>query len=80
MLRDDKTMQHAPWDPKDALLGIEFDDVCSEFHKGLFKISYEVVSPFGFDNDVINIGLDGPLDEVFKTLEHTMLVCSPSVL
>ena len=35
MLGDDKTQQHATWDPKNALLGVEFDVVCLEFHKGL---------------------------------------------
>ena len=35
---------------------------------------------FGFDHDVIHIGLNGSLDEVFETLEHTMLVHSPCVL
>ena len=47
---------------------------CSE------KISYEVANPFGLDHDVVNVGLNGPLDEVLETLEHTMLVCGPSVL
>ena len=39
-----------------------------------------MVSPFGLNYDVIDVGLNGPPDEVPKTLEHTMLVCSPSVL
>ena len=47
---------------------------CSE------KISYEVANPFGLDHDVVNVGLNGPLDEVLETLEHTMLVHSPSVV
>ena len=34
-LRDDKTQQHTPWDPKNALLKVEFDVICSEFHEGL---------------------------------------------
>ena len=38
-LEDDETEQHAPQDPKNALLGIEFDAVCSEFCEGLLKIS-----------------------------------------
>ena len=80
MLEDDETKQHAPRDPENALLGIDFDAVCSKFCKGLFKIGYEVVSPFGFDHDVINVGLNGPPDEVSKVLEHIPLVCSLSVL
>ena len=28
-LRDDKTLQHTPWDPKNAFLGVEFDAICS---------------------------------------------------
>ena len=50
------------------------------FCKGLLKIGYEVVSPFGLDHDVIKVGLNGPPDEVPETLEHTTLVCSPSIL
>ena len=66
--------------PKNALLGIEFDAVCLEFCKGLLKVGYEVVSLFGLDHNVINIGLNGSPNEVPETLEHTTLVCSPSVL
>ena len=39
-----------------------------------------MVSRFGLNHDVINVGLNGPPDEVPETLEHTTLVCSPSVL
>ena len=39
-----------------------------------------MVSPFGLDHDVINIGLNGLPDEVPKAPEHTMLVCGPHVL
>ena len=46
----------------------------------MLKIGYEVVSLFGFDHDVINVGLNGPPDEVPKAFEHTTLVCSHSVL
>ena len=35
MLRDDKAQQHTPWDPKNALLGVELNDVCLEFREGL---------------------------------------------
>ena len=79
MLGDDETKQHAPQDPKNALLGIEFDAVCSEFCKGVLKIGYEVVSPFGLDHDVVYVGLNGLPDEVAKTLEHTTLIRSPRV-
>ena len=79
-LGDGEAEQHAPRDPENTLLGIEFDTICSEFCKGLLKIGYEVVSPFGLDHDVINVGLNGPHDKVSKTHEHTMLVCSPSIL
>ena len=78
MLGDDETKQHAPRDPKNALLRIVFDVVCSEYCKGLLKIGYEVVSPFGLDHNVVNVGLNGPPDEVPETLEHTTLVCGPA--
>ena len=80
MLRDDETKQHAPRDPKNTLLEIEFDAIRSEFCKGLLKIGNEVVSLFVLDHDVVNIGLDDLPDEVPEVFEHTMLVCSPSVL
>ena len=80
MLGDDETKQHAPRDPENAFLRIEFDAICLEFSKGLLKIGYEVVSTFGFDHDVINVGLNGPPDEVPETLKHTTLVCGPNVL
>ena len=79
MFGDDETKQHAPRDPKNTILEIEFDAIRSEFCKGLLKIGYEVVSPFGLDHDVVNIGLNGPPDEIPETLEHTMLVRSPRV-
>ena len=34
-LEDDETKQHAPCYPENALLGVEFDTVCSKFHEGL---------------------------------------------
>ena len=73
MLGDDE-------DPENTLLGIEFDAIRSEFHKGLLKIDNEVVSLFGLNYDVVNVGLNGPPDEVPEAFEHTALVCSPSVL
>ena len=39
-----------------------------------------MVSLLGFDHDVVHVGLNGSPDEVSETLEHAMLVCSPSVL
>ena len=79
-LGDDKTQQHTPWDPKNALLKVEFDTICLEFCKGLLKIGNEVVSPFGLNYDVINVGLNGPPDEVPEASEHTSLVRCRSVL
>ena len=46
----------------------------------MLKIGHEMVSPFGFNHDVVDVGLDGLPDEVPETLEHTTLVCSPNVL
>ena len=80
MLRDDEAEQHAPRDPKNTFLGIEFDAICLEFCKGFLKIDNEVVGPFGLNHDVVNVGLNGPTDEVPEAFEHTSLVCGPSVL
>ena len=65
---------------KNTLLRIEFDVVCFEFSDGLLKVSYELVSPFGLDHDVVHVGLNCSPDEVPETPEHTTLVHSPSVL
>ena len=80
MLGDDEAEQHAPRDPENTLLGIEFYAIRSEFCEGLLKIGNEVVSLFGLNHDVINVGLNGLPDEVPKAFEHTTLVRSPSVL
>ena len=58
----------------------EFDAICSEFRKGLLKIGNEVVSPFGLNYDVVNVGLNGPPVEFPEASEHTSLVRCPSVL
>jgi len=50
-----------------------------EFFKGLLKVGYDLVNPFGLDNNVIYVGLNGSLDEDSETLEHTSLVCSSHV-
>ena len=73
MLRDDETKQHAPRDPENTFFGIEFDDIRSKFRKGLPKIGNEMVSPLGFNHDVINIGLNGPPNEVPEAFEHTAM-------
>ena len=80
MLKDDETKQHTPRGPKNALLGVELNVICLEFCEGLLKVGYELVSPFGLDQDVVHIGLNGSPDEVLETFEHTTLVRSLSVL
>ena len=79
MLEDDETQQHTPRDPKNVLLGVELNVVCSEFHEGLLQVGYDLVSPFGLDHDVTHVGLNGMPDEIPKTLEHAALVCSPRI-
>ena len=73
MLKDNETKQHTPRDPKNTLLGVELNAVCSEFCEGLLSL-------FGLDHDVIHVGLNGSPNEIPKTLEHAALVCSPHVL
>ena len=68
MLGNDESQQHTPRDPKDTLLGVDLNAVCSEFCEGLLKVGYDLVRPFGLDHDVIHVGLNGPPDEVPKTL------------
>ena len=80
MLRDDEAEQHAPRDLKNTFFRIEFDAICPEFRKGSFEVGDKVVSPFGLNYDVINVGLNGSPDEVPKAFEHTALVHSPSIL
>ena len=80
MLGDDETQQHTPRDPKNALLGVELNAICSEFCEGLLKVSYDLVSLFGLNHDVIHIGLNGSPDEVSEAIEHIALVRCPSIL
>ena len=76
MLGDDEAEQHAPRDLENTFLGA----IRSEFCKGLLKIGNEVVNPFGLNYNVVNVGFNGPPNEVPKAFEHTALVRSPSVL
>ena len=46
----------------------------------MLKVSDQVISSFGFDYDVIDIGLNGSPDEVSEAIEHTALVRCPSIL
>ena len=46
----------------------------------MLKIDDEVASLFGLNYDVINVGLNGPPDEVPKASKHTLLVHCPSIL
>ena len=66
--------------PENTFLGIEVDAICPEFSKGFFKIGDKVVSPFGLNYDVVDVGLNGLPDEVPKAFEHTTQVRSPSIL
>ena len=79
MLGDDEPKQHAPRDPKNTFFGIELDAVHPEFRKGAFNVGNKVVSPLGFDYDVIDIGLNGSPNEVSETLEYTSMVFSSHV-
>ena len=73
MLKDNETKQHTPRDPKNTLLGVELNAVCSEFCEGLLSL-------FGLDHDVIHVGLNGLPDKILETLKHATLVRSPHVL
>ena len=46
----------------------------------MLKVGDKVVSSFGFDYDVVDIGLNGSPDEVPEATKHTALVRCPSVL
>ena len=61
-LGDDETEQHAPRDLKNTFFRIEFDAICPEFRKGSFEVGDKVVSPFGLNYDVVDIGLNDPPD------------------
>ena len=45
----------------------------------MFKIDDKVVSPFGLNYDVVDVGLNGLPNEVPKASEHTALVRSSNV-
>ena len=79
MLRDDESEQHAPWDPKDAFLGVELDAVLLELLEIVLQVGHEMIGLLGLDYNVIHVSLNGPPDEVSKAFGHAMLVCSPSI-
>ena len=65
--------------PKTHFSGFKLNVVCSEFCKGLPKVGYDLISPFGLDHDVVHVGLNGSPNEPPETFEHTMLVHSPRI-
>jgi hypothetical protein len=79
VLRDDEPEQHTSQHPENALLGVEFDAILSEFLEGFFEVSHELVGLFELDYDVVHISFNGFTDELSETLEHTSLVCSPDI-
>ena len=46
----------------------------------MLKVGDMEVSSFGFDYDVVDIGLNGSPDEISEATKHTALVRCPSVL
>ena len=80
MLGDDESEQHAPWDPKDAFLGVELDAVLLELPEGLLQVGHELVGLLGLDYDVVHVSLNGLPDEVSKAFGHATLVHSNDVL
>ena len=74
MLGDDESKQHAPWDPKDAFLGVELDAILLELPEGLLQVSHELVGSLGLDYDVVHVSLNGSPDEVSKAFGHATLV------
>ena len=45
----------------------------------MLKIGDKVASLFGLNYDVVDIGLNGPPDEVPEAVEHTALVSGPNI-
>ena len=45
----------------------------------MLKVDDKVFGPLGFNYDVVDVGLNGPPDEVPEAVEHTTLVSSPIV-
>ena len=78
MLGDDETKQHAPRDPENIFFEVEFDAIRLGLCKGLLKVGNEVVSLFGLNYDVIDVGLNGPPDEDPKHLSMQRWYIAPA--
>ena len=78
MLGDNEAEQHASRDPKNTFFGIEFDAIFLESCKDSFEVGDKMVSPFGLNYDVVDVGLNGPPDEVPEAFEHTGWYIAPT--
>jgi hypothetical protein len=66
-------------DAEDALFGVELNVFCPKAFERNVKVVYQITDPFGFDNDVIDVSLNGWSNVFPKNMLHASLVRSPCV-
>jgi hypothetical protein len=78
-LGNDEPQEHVSWDAKDTHLGVELDVFCFKAFERDTEVINQIVDPFGFDYDIVNVGLYGWPDVFPEDVLHASLVRSPRV-
>jgi hypothetical protein len=79
-LRNNEPKEHATRNPENAFFRVKPDPVRTKSGKHLLEVGYELVGLLGFHHDVIDVCLNGLLDEVAKTFDHAALVGCAGIL
>jgi hypothetical protein len=76
-LGNDEPKEHASRNAKDTLLGVELDVFYFEAFERDTEVTNQIVDPFGFDYNVVNIDFYGWPDVFPENILHALLVRRP---
>jgi hypothetical protein len=65
--------------PKTHFSRVELNVLCPETLERNVEVAYQITGLFGFDNDIIDVSLDGWSNVFPKNVLHASLVRSPCV-
>jgi hypothetical protein len=66
--------------PKTHFLGVEFNVLGPKAFERNVEVVYQITDLLGFDNDIVDVSLDGWSNVFPKNVLHASLVRSPCVL
>jgi hypothetical protein len=72
--------EHASRNAEDTFLGVEFNVFGPKAFECNVELVYQITDLLGFDNDIVDVSLDGWSNVYPKIVLHASLVRSPCVL